>query len=143
MIPVVGFEGAKVAVLGLGRSGLATAHALRAGGAKPVCWDDNPAAREKAESEGFECDDLHRPGNLEPCAALIVSPGIPHLYPTPNPVIRSALELGVPVDKDIGLFFRSLANAGMEQFRCPAPCRGGHRIERQIHHGCTADPCAG
>ena len=32
MIPVRGYEGHRVAVLGLGRSGLATARALRAGG---------------------------------------------------------------------------------------------------------------
>ena len=50
MIPVQGFEGATVAVLGLGRSGLATARALLVGGANPVCWDDQPQARERAEA---------------------------------------------------------------------------------------------
>ncbi|MFW8636774.1 UDP-N-acetylmuramoyl-L-alanine--D-glutamate ligase [Cribrihabitans pelagius] len=109
MIPVKGFEGANVAVLGLGRSGLATARALRAGGAEPLCWDDNPAAREAAEGEGFACADLLRQGAFDAVAALIVSPGIPHLYPKPNPVVRAALEAGVPVDNDIGLFFRSIA----------------------------------
>ncbi len=42
-------------------------------------------------------------------ATLIVSPGIPHLFPAPNKVVAVALEAGVPVDNDIGLFFRSLA----------------------------------
>ncbi|UWQ73560.1 UDP-N-acetylmuramoyl-L-alanine--D-glutamate ligase [Leisingera sp. M658] len=111
MIPVKGYEGAKVAVLGLGRSGLATARALRAGGAEPVCWDDNPAAREAAEAEGLTCRDLHKAGAFDGVAALITSPGIPHLYPKPNPVIRAAMEAGVPVDNDIGLFFRSFADA--------------------------------
>ncbi|WP_323779990.1 UDP-N-acetylmuramoyl-L-alanine--D-glutamate ligase [Leisingera sp.] len=111
MIPVKGYEGAQVAVLGLGRSGLATARALRAGGAEPVCWDDNPAARETAEAEGFSCRDLHKGGGFDGVAALITSPGIPHLYPRPNPVIRAAMEAGVPVDNDIGLFFRSFADA--------------------------------
>ena len=54
MIPVTGFENARVGILGLGRSGLSAARALRAGGAHPVCWDDNPAAREMAEKEGFD-----------------------------------------------------------------------------------------
>jgi UDP-N-acetylmuramoylalanine--D-glutamate ligase len=94
MIPVTGFEGARVGVLGLGRSGLSTARALRAGGAEPVCWDDNPDA----------------------VARLVVSPGIPHLYPAPNPVIAAAYAAGVPVDNDIGLFFRSIAAAGWERF---------------------------
>ncbi len=111
MIPVNGFNGAQVAVLGLGRSGLATARALRAGGAEAICWDDNPAARDVAEGEGFSCRDLTRGGAFDGIATLIVSPGIPHLYPTPNPVVRAALQAGVPVDNDIGLFFRSVATA--------------------------------
>lgn len=119
MIPVKGYEGAKVAVLGLGRSGLTTARALRAGGAEPLCWDDNPAAREAAEAEGFTCRDLHKAGAFDDVAALITSPGIPHLYPKPNPVIRAAMEGGVPVDNDIGLFFRSFADAEWQMFEQP------------------------
>ncbi|MDC0657304.1 UDP-N-acetylmuramoyl-L-alanine--D-glutamate ligase [Leisingera sp. SS27] len=119
MIPVKGYEGAKVAVLGLGRSGLATARALRAGGAAAICWDDNPAAREAAEAEGFTCRDLHISGAFDDVAALITSPGIPHLYPKPNPVIRAAIEAGVPVDNDIGLFFRSFADAEWQMFEQP------------------------
>lgn len=111
MIPVQGFRGARVAVLGLGRSGLATARALREGAAIPICWDDNPAAREVASEEGFEIVDLSKHGAFEDVACLIVSPGIPHLYPTPNPVVLAALEAGVPVDNDIGLFFRSFADS--------------------------------
>ena len=116
MIPVRGYDGARVAVLGLGRSGLATARALRAGGASPVCWDDNPAARAAAEGEGFTCSDLMRAGAFDDIAALIVSPGIPHLYPEPNPVVAAAMAAGVPVDNDIGLFFRSFATAGWDEF---------------------------
>ncbi|KIC30355.1 UDP-N-acetylmuramoyl-L-alanine--D-glutamate ligase [Leisingera sp. ANG-M6] len=119
MIPVKGYEGAKVAVLGLGRSGLTTARALRAGGAEPLCWDDNPAAREAAEAEGFTCRDLHKAGAFDDVAALITSPGIPHLYPKPNPVIRAAMEGGVPVDNDIGLFFRSFADADWQMHDQP------------------------
>ncbi|MBO9411282.1 MULTISPECIES: UDP-N-acetylmuramoyl-L-alanine--D-glutamate ligase [unclassified Ruegeria] len=119
MIPVKGFSGQKVAVLGLGRSGLATARALRAGKAEAVCWDDNPAAREKAEAEGFACADLRRQGAFDQIAALIVSPGIPHLYPVPNPVVAAALDASVPVDNDIGLFFRSFAGPEWDNFDTP------------------------
>jgi UDP-N-acetylmuramoylalanine--D-glutamate ligase len=108
MIPVRGYEGPQVAVLGLGRSGLSAARALREGGAIPVVWDDNAAARDKAEGEGFEVRDLSRDGAFEDVASLIVSPGIPHLYPNPNAVIALAWDAGVPVDNDIGLFFASL-----------------------------------
>ncbi|MEL7176782.1 MAG: UDP-N-acetylmuramoyl-L-alanine--D-glutamate ligase [Pseudomonadota bacterium] len=109
MIPVQGYDGLRVAVLGLGRSGLAAAHALRAGGAEPLLWDDSAPAREKAEGEGFTLHDLRKQGAFEDIAALIISPGIPHLYPEPNRVIAAAYEAGVPVDNDIGLFFRSFA----------------------------------
>ncbi|WP_109466530.1 UDP-N-acetylmuramoyl-L-alanine--D-glutamate ligase [Albibacillus kandeliae] len=116
MIPVRGVEGQTIAVLGLGRSGLAAAKALREGGAEVLCWDDNPATRDKAAAEGFEPVDLTRAGAFDTVNALIVSPGIPHLYPRPNPVIAAAMEAGVPVDNDIGLFFRSFATADWEEF---------------------------
>ncbi|MTI01762.1 UDP-N-acetylmuramoyl-L-alanine--D-glutamate ligase [Roseibium sp. RKSG952] len=119
MIPVKGFSGQKVGVLGLGRSGLAAARALRAGGAEAICWDDNPAARDAAEAEGFTCADLRRQGAFDDIASLIVSPGIPHLYPEPNPVVVAALEAGVPVDNDIGLFFRSFAGPEWNNLETP------------------------
>jgi len=109
MITVQGFEGQRIGVLGLGRSGLATCAALAAGGAEVCAWDDSPEGRAKAEAEGFVPVDLTRHGAMEGLAALIVSPGIAHLYPAPHPVIATALAAGIPVDNDIGLFFRTLA----------------------------------
>ena len=97
----------------------AGARALRAGGAKALCWDDNPEARARAEAEGLLCLDLLKPGAFEAVAALVVSPGIPHLYPAPNPVVAAAQAAGVPVDNDIGLFFRSLGQAGWDEFDTP------------------------
>ena len=110
MIPVRGFEGATVAVLGLGRSGLTAARALRAGGAEVVAWDDGAGGRGAAEGEGFALRDLAREGSLDGVACLVTSPGIPHLYPAPHPAIRAAWAAGVAVDNDIGLFFRSLGH---------------------------------
>lgn len=115
MIPVQGYEGRKVAVLGLGRSGLATAAALAAGGATALLWDDSPEARAKAEAAGHALTDLSRDAAWEGVAALITSPGIPHLYPAPNKAIARALSLGVPVDNDIGLFFRSWATPDWDE----------------------------
>lgn len=116
MIPVRGLSDARVAILGLGRSGLSAARALSAGGARPVCWDDNPEARARAEAEGFDCADLKRAGAFDDIARLILSPGIPHLYPAPNPVVVAALDAGVPVDNDIGLFFQSFATEEWSRF---------------------------
>lgn len=143
MIPVKGFDGAVVAVLGLGRSGLSAARALREGGASVLVWDDNPVAREAAEAEGFEARALTRPGAFDEIACLVTSPGIPHLYPAPNPVIAAALEAGVPVDNDIGLFFRSLGE-GWESFDRPprvvavTGSNGKSTTSALIHHILTA-----
>jgi len=116
MIPVQGYSGATVAVLGLGRSGLSAARALRAGGAEVVAWDDNEKARDAATSEGFTIRELAKSGGFDGVAALIVSPGIPHLYPEPNKVVRAAWDAGVPVDNDISLFFRSFATSEWDNF---------------------------
>ncbi|MFK7838061.1 MAG: UDP-N-acetylmuramoyl-L-alanine--D-glutamate ligase [Sulfitobacter sp.] len=116
MIPVQGLKDARVAVLGLGRSGLSAARALRAGGVEAVCWDDNPTARDAAVAEGFACMPFKTPEHFEGIARLIVSPGIPHLYPTANPVVALALVAGVPVDNDIGLFFQSFAMRDWDSF---------------------------
>ena len=107
MIPVTAYPGRRVGVLGLGRSGLATARALAAGGATPVCWDDDAVAREACS---FELADLSRERAVEGLAALVVSPGIPHLYPAPHRAVERAQERGIPVDNDVGLFFRELPN---------------------------------
>jgi UDP-N-acetylmuramoylalanine--D-glutamate ligase len=105
-----------VAVLGLGRSGLPAVAALAAGGADVIAWDDGAAARDRAAAEGVALADLTRPRAFEGVAALIVSPGIPHLYPAPHPAIAAAWDAGVAVDNDVGLFFRSFATPDWEEF---------------------------
>ena len=116
MIPVRGYGGHKVAVFGLSRSGLSAALALRAGGAVPVCWDDNEAARGRAEAAGLSVADLNKDKPWEDVVSLIVSPGIPHLYPKAHAIVQKAWGLGVVVDNDIGLFFRSYATAEWDKF---------------------------
>ncbi|MEO1532964.1 MAG: UDP-N-acetylmuramoyl-L-alanine--D-glutamate ligase [Pseudomonadota bacterium] len=114
MIPVRSYPGARVGVLGLGRSGLAAARALAAGEAEPLCWDDGEAARAAAEAEGFAVADLAKPREAGSLARLIVSPGIPHLYPEPHPAVAAAWAAGVPVDNDVGLFFQAIGATGAE-----------------------------
>ncbi|KAA9009832.1 UDP-N-acetylmuramoyl-L-alanine--D-glutamate ligase [Histidinibacterium aquaticum] len=119
MIPVRGYEGKTVAVLGFGRSGRTAARALQSGGARVVAWDDGPAGRAAVEEEGLELRDPARQGALEEVDLLVVSPGIPHLYPAPHPAIAAAWEHGVPVDNDIGLFFASLGSSGWARMDQP------------------------
>ncbi|MEM0948515.1 MAG: UDP-N-acetylmuramoyl-L-alanine--D-glutamate ligase [Pseudomonadota bacterium] len=108
MITARGVSDRSVGVLGLGRSGLSSARALIAGGATVRAWDDSAAGRSRGAEAGLILHDFARPGGTDGLDLMVVSPGIPHLYPAPHPAIAAALAAGVPVDNDIGLFFRAL-----------------------------------
>ncbi|MFE9084849.1 UDP-N-acetylmuramoyl-L-alanine--D-glutamate ligase [Brevundimonas sp. NPDC003935] len=107
MIPVPGFEGRRVAVFGLGRSGITAARALQAGGAVPVLWDDGVSGRMQAEAEGFVVEDLTR-ADWSGFAALVLSPGAPLTHPKPHWTVERAHQAGVPVIGDVELFARAL-----------------------------------
>lgn len=108
MIPAPGFAGRRVAVFGLGRSGLTAARALQAGGAEPVLWDDSVSSRLQAEAAGFAVEDLTR-ADWSGFAALVLSPGAPLTHPRPHWTVDKAREAGVPVIGDIELFARAIA----------------------------------
>lgn len=103
MIPIHQYEGRRVAVFGLGRTGIATAKALAAGGALVSSWDDNEAAREKAQAAGLVLDDLNR-RDWGDVAALVLSPGIPLTHPKPHRMVELARAVGAPVIGDMELF---------------------------------------
>ena len=115
MIPVREFAGQRVAVLGMGRAGQAAARALNSGGAEAICWDDEPEVRAAAEGQGFRVESLAGDEIWAGIACMVVSPGIPHLYPEPHPLVRTAWRHGVPVDNDIGLFFRNWVAADRDE----------------------------
>ena len=108
MTPVPGFEGQRVAVFGLGRSGITAARALLAGGAEPILWDDGVSGRMQAEAEGFELEDLTT-ADWSSFAALVLSPGAPLTHPKPHWTVDKANAANVPVIGDIELFARALA----------------------------------
>ncbi|HEY3812240.1 MAG TPA: UDP-N-acetylmuramoyl-L-alanine--D-glutamate ligase [Caulobacteraceae bacterium] len=110
MIPVRGFTGKRVAVFGLGRSGLTAARALKAGAAQPVLWDENAAARDGAAGEGFEVADLHD-AEWHDFAALVLAPGVPLTHPEPHWTVQAARAAGVPVIGDIELYAQTVALA--------------------------------
>ena len=107
MIPVRGFEGRKVAVFGLGRTGLTAARALVAGGAQVVLWDENAAGRDAAVAEGFNVEDL-RDADWTQLAALMLSPGVPLTHPAPHWSVLKAQAAGVEILGDIELFARAV-----------------------------------
>ncbi|MFY7779827.1 MAG: UDP-N-acetylmuramoyl-L-alanine--D-glutamate ligase, partial [Tagaea sp.] len=105
MIEVYPFAGYKVAVLGLGKSGLATARALTESGAEVWAWDDNEDARARAREAGVEPVDLHA-ADLRELTTLVISPGIPHTHPAPHPVAAKAEDAGLELICDVELLAR-------------------------------------
>src|SRR6266702_366295 len=105
MIPVTSFAGKTVAVFGLGGSGLASCHALKAGGAEVIAADDNAENVAKAAQAGFITADL-RDVSWANFAALVLAPGVPLTHPVPHWSVLKAREAGVEVIGDIELFCR-------------------------------------
>jgi UDP-N-acetylmuramoylalanine--D-glutamate ligase len=105
MIPVTSFAGKTVAVFGLGGSGLASCHALKAGGAEVVAADDSADNVAKAAQAGFITADL-RSISWANFAALILTPGAPLTHPAPHWSVLLARQAGVEVIGDIELFCR-------------------------------------
>ncbi len=106
MIDLSSLQGSRFAVLGLARSGLAAARALKAAGVDFAVWDDDAVKRAEAQSHGFA---LRDPASLDwnRWDGLVLSPGIPHTFPEPHPAAAAARAAGKPVIGDIELLARS------------------------------------
>jgi UDP-N-acetylmuramoylalanine--D-glutamate ligase len=105
MIPVRSFAGKRVAVFGLGGSGLVSAQALVAGGADVVASDDSAASIAKAKEAGIATADLWTL-DWSRLAALVLAPGVPLTHPEPHWSVVLAKNAGVEVIGDIELFCR-------------------------------------
>jgi UDP-N-acetylmuramoylalanine--D-glutamate ligase len=105
VIPVTTFSGKKVAVFGLGGSGLVGASALLAGGADVIGYDDNAQSVAKAAAAGIPTADL-RTIDWSKVAALVLAPGVPLTHPAPHWSVELAHKANVEVIGDIELFCR-------------------------------------
>jgi UDP-N-acetylmuramoylalanine--D-glutamate ligase len=108
MIPITTFAGKRVAVFGLGKSGLLAARALAEGGAEVVAFDDNAKSVGEAKAVGIKTQDL-RALDWSGLAALVLAPGVPLTHPVPHWSVTLARQAGVEVIGDIELFCRERA----------------------------------
>lgn len=110
MIAALRYAGNSVAVVGLGKSGLSAARALRAGGARVLAWDDGESARARAAAEGLS---IVKPSTAawHGVARVVWSPGIPHTHPRPHPAATLARNLGIPLVCDVDLLCETHADA--------------------------------
>ncbi|TCQ80890.1 UDP-N-acetylmuramoylalanine--D-glutamate ligase [Ochrobactrum sp. BH3] len=105
MIPITALKDKTVALFGLGGSGIATARAIVAGGAKIIAWDDNPDSVARAQSAGIATGDL-RQADWSQFAAFVLSPGVPLTHPKPHWTVDLAHAAGVEIIGDVELFVR-------------------------------------
>ena len=110
MIDLFYFSGLPVAVLGLGKSGLVAAEALKLSGAEVWAWDDDPARRQAAAEREIPIVELTGCDWRE-LTSLVISPGIPQRFPEPHPVAALAREHGCEIIGDIELLGRAQRNA--------------------------------
>lgn len=105
MIRATTFDGKRVAVFGLGGSGIVAAQSLVAGGADVACWDDGEAGRRRAGDEGLAVVDLNE-ADWSKFDALVLAPGVPLTHPEPHWTVRLANDHGVEVIGDIEIYAR-------------------------------------
>ncbi|HSP50183.1 MAG TPA: UDP-N-acetylmuramoyl-L-alanine--D-glutamate ligase [Pseudolabrys sp.] len=115
MIPITTFADKKVAVFGLGSSGLLSACALAAGNAKVIAFDDDKKKLAEAQAAGLKTQDL-RELDWRTIAALVLAPGVPLTHPIPHWSAALAATAKVEIIGDIELFCREHAKSGAQ---CP------------------------
>jgi UDP-N-acetylmuramoylalanine--D-glutamate ligase len=105
MISVSTFAHQRVALFGLGGSGIVTARALIAGGAEVEAWDDSEVSRQSASEVNVPLVDLSAV-DFSRYAALVLAPGVPLTHPQPHWVVAKAKAASVEIIGDIELFCR-------------------------------------
>ena len=108
MTPVETLKGRRVALFGLGGSGVSTLRALLAGGADVAAWDDSEASRAHASAEGFSLVDLAI-ADWSRFQLFVLAPGVPLTHPKPHWTVERAKAAGIAVVGDIDLFARERA----------------------------------
>jgi len=102
MTPVTTYANKRVALFGLGGSGMITAKALLRGGAHVVAFDDNPLRVEEALKLGIKTRDL-REVNFRALDGFVLAPGVPLTHPQPHWSVTLAKEAGTAIIGDVEL----------------------------------------
>ncbi|MGO9546653.1 MAG: UDP-N-acetylmuramoyl-L-alanine--D-glutamate ligase [Rhodomicrobium sp.] len=111
MIEARSFAGRRVAVFGMGMSGLAAARSLLAGGAAVSVWDDGERGREAARAAGLPLCDL-RQADWGAIDMLVLAPGVPLTHPEPHWTAKFARAHGTEIIGDTEIFMRELHASG-------------------------------
>ncbi len=129
MITARAFAGKHYAVLGLARSGMATAEALLASGARVTAWDRRESPREALVGRA-EIADLME-ADLARFDALVLSPGVPL---NTHPLAARARGARVPIIGDIELFAQARAELSAHQVVGITGTNGKSTTTALVHH---------
>ena len=102
--------GRKVAILGLGKSGLLAAQALNKSGCNFVAWDDEKKTRNQAKKYRIPIKNLIK-CDFKKIDILILSPGIPLNFPTPHPVVKRAISARCKIMSEMDLLADNVEKA--------------------------------
>ncbi len=100
MITAPAYQGKKVGVFGLARTGVAAVEALTASGATVYAWDDSAERREVVKTAArnlYETD-------FSELDALLLAPGVPLTHPKPHALVTKALASNTILISDIDVF---------------------------------------
>lgn len=100
MITAPAYQGKKVGVFGLARTGVAAVEALTASGATVYAWDDSAERREVVKSAA---KDLYKTDFAE-LDALLLAPGVPLTHPKPHELVTKAMASNTVLISDIDVF---------------------------------------
>ena len=102
----------RIGLLGFGRSGIAAARSLAAAGAVTYAYDDNAHSDipSGCNPDNFICQDW-QDWPWDELDAVVISPGIPHLYPEPHLAAAKASKLGIPIISEVELALRAKSDA--------------------------------
>jgi UDP-N-acetylmuramoylalanine--D-glutamate ligase len=129
VITAKAFAGKHYAVYGLARSGLATAAALLASGARVTAWDATEEARDKAPA-GAGLADLDD-ADLKQFDSLVVTPGLPL---NRHPIAKRAREAGLEIIGDLELFARARSELPPHKVVGITGTNGKSTTTALIHH---------
>jgi UDP-N-acetylmuramoylalanine--D-glutamate ligase len=98
----------KVAIIGLGRTGLAACRSFQAAGCDVVVFESNNAAAiVEARRQGFVVYES-LDARLVASDFAVLSPGIAWRWPKPHPVVEYLRRLGIPLWSDVDIFAQAL-----------------------------------
>jgi UDP-N-acetylmuramoylalanine--D-glutamate ligase len=126
------WSGKRYAILGLARSGMATAEALLASGASLMVWDNREELRALLAGRAEIADPMQ--ADLTGLDAIVVSPGVPL---NSHPIAARAAAAHVPIIGDIELFAQARCGLPPHKVVGITGTNGKSTTTALIHHICA------